>query len=270
MVTRMAGQGDQQLFCSRTGTDARFRNRTCAKGHLTQASTHAYCGADDTGRIVVRGRRAKADRKRNGDMEREIARIESLLDRYGVIAAPLIDKDRIAGGFSRLYPVLKRMEEHGMLVRGLFVDGFGAAQFAGHDTVDALRSENQWHSQSCVALEVTDPASLTGAAIAWPELEPTKTEKADGSRGAKPARRTGSIVVFKEGEPVLFAVPKSHRIMAFTDAEGTLRQACSELVYALQRQSGGSISFNEMNGISLKQRNKYMRLLHAAGMKLYR
>lgn len=214
----------------------------------------------------------------NGGMEeREIARIESLLDRYGVIAAPLIDKDRIAGGFSRLYPVLKRMEEHGTLVRGLFVDGFGAAQFAGHDTVDALRSENQWHSQSCVALEVTDPASLTGAAIAWPELEPTKTEKADGSRGAKPARRTGSIVVFKEGEPVLFAVPKSHRIMAFTDAEGTLRQACSELVYALQRQSGGSISFNEMNGISLKQRNKYMRLLHAAGftespqgMKLYR
>ena len=214
----------------------------------------------------------------NGGMEeREIARIESLLDRYGVIAAPLIDKERIAGGFSRLYPVLKRMEEHGTLVRGLFVDGFGAAQFAGHDTVDALRSENQWHSQSCVALEVTDPASLTGAAIAWPELEPTKTEKADGSRGAKPARRTGSIVVFKQGEPVLFAVPKSHRIMAFTDDEGTLRQACSELVYALQRQSGGSISFNEMNGISLKQRNKYMRLLHAAGftespqgMKLYR
>lgn len=128
-----------------------------------------------------------------------------------------------------------------------------------------------------MALEVTDPASLTGAAIAWPELEPTKTEKADGSRGAKPARRTGSIVVFKQGEPVLFAVPKSHRIMAFTDDEGTLRQACSELVYALQRQSGGSISFNEMNGISLKQRNKYMRLLHAAGftespqgMKLYR
>ena len=92
-----------------------------------------------------------------GIEEYDIALIESLLDRYGVIAAPLIDKEQVAGGFSGLYPVLKRMEEHGNLVRGMFVKGFGAAQFAGRDTVDALRGDDEARSQSCVALDVTDP-----------------------------------------------------------------------------------------------------------------
>ena len=154
-----------------------------------------------------------------------------------MIAAPLIDKEQVAGGFSGLYPVLKRMEEHGNLVRGMFVKGFGAAQFAGRDTVDALRGDDEARSQSCVALDVTDPANLTGSAITWPE-----------QHHMKPARRAESVIVLDHGMPVLFAVPKSHRIVSFT----------------------------EMNGESLKERNEYRRLLHAAGfvdspqgMKLY-
>ena len=171
-----------------------------------------------------------------------------------MIAAPLVDKERIAGGFSALYPVLKRMEEHGTLVRGMFVKGFGAAQFAERDTVDALRSDTQWHSQSCVALDVTDPANLTGSAIAWPEQD-----------YLKPARRSGAIIVLKQGEPVLLSVPKSHKIVSFTADETILRPSCAELAYVLQRQPGGSISFSEMNGTSLKARNEYRQILYAAG-----
>lgn len=200
-----------------------------------------------------------------GIEEYDIALIESLLDRYGVIAAPLIDKEQVAGGFSGLYPVLKRMEEHGNLVRGMFVKGFGAAQFAGRDTVDALRGDDEARSQSCVALDVTDPANLTGSAITWPE-----------QHHMKPARRAESVIVLDHGMPVLFAVPKSHRIVSFTDDERILQPACTELAYALQHQSKGSVSFAEMNGESLKERNEYRRLLHAAGfvdspqgMKLY-
>lgn len=199
-----------------------------------------------------------------GIEEYDIALIESLLDRYGVIAAPLIDKEQVAGGFSGLYPVLKRMEEHGNLVRGMFVKGFGAAQFAGRDTVDALR-DDEARSQSCVALDVTDPANLTGSAITWPE-----------QHHMKPARRAESVIVLDHGMPVLFAVPKSHRIVSFTDDERILQPACTELAYALQHQSKGSVSFAEMNGESLKERNEYRRLLHVAGfvdspqgMKLY-
>ena len=200
-----------------------------------------------------------------GIEEYDIALIESLLDRYGVIAAPLIDKEQVAGGFSGLYPVLKRMEEHGNLVRGMFVKGFGAVQFAGRDTVDALRGDDEARSQSCVALDVTDPANLTGSAITWPE-----------QHHMKPARRAESVIVLDHGMPVLFAVPKSHRIVSFTDDERILQPACTELAYALQHQSKGSVSFAEMNGESLKERNEYRRLLHVAGfvdspqgMKLY-
>ena len=197
--------------------------------------------------------------------ERKLALIDSLLDRYGVIAAPLVDKERIAGGFSSLYPVLKRMEEHGTLVRGMFVKGFGAAQFAERETIDALRSDTQWHSQSCAALDVTDPANLIGSAIAWPEQD-----------YLKPARRSGSVIVLRQGEPVLFAVPKSHKIVSFVTDETILKPACAEFAYALQRQPSGSISFSEMNGMSLKERNANRQILHAAGfvdspqgMKLY-
>ena len=143
--------------------------------------------------------------------------------------------------------------------------GFGAAQFAERETVDALRSDTQWHSQSCTALDVTDPANLIGSAIAWPEQD-----------YLKPARRSGSIIVLRQGEPVLFAVPKSHKIVSFAIDETILKPACVEFAYALQRQPSGSVSFSEMNGMSLKERNVNRQILHAAGfvdspqgMKLY-
>ena len=202
----------------------------------------------------------------SGVEEYEIELVESLLDRYGVLASPLVDKERIPGGFSGLYPVLKRMEEHGLLVRGMFVKGFGAAQFASRNTVDVLRDEHASRGLSCVALDVTDPAVLTGAAIAWPQQE-----------HLKPARRAGSIIVLAKGAPVMFAMPKSHKIASFTDDEPTLRSACAELAYTLQRLPSGSVSFAEMNGESLNACNDARRLLRAAGfadspqgMKLYR
>ena len=81
-------------------------------------------------------------------------------------AQPVIDKENIPGGYSALYPVLNRMEEHGRLVRGMFRPWFGAAQFAERDTVDALRHPSEHRGQSVVALSVLDPANLSGSAIA--------------------------------------------------------------------------------------------------------
>ena len=48
--------------------------------------------------------------------------------------------DRIPGGFSTVYPVLKAAEESGRTRRGYFVEGLGAAQFAIPGAVDRLRS----------------------------------------------------------------------------------------------------------------------------------
>ena len=90
----------------------------------------------------------QAEAEDTDQTERALALVETLLDRYGVIAQPVIDKENIPGGYSALYPVLNRMEEHGRLVRGMFVRGFGAAQFAERDTVDALRHPSEHRGQS--------------------------------------------------------------------------------------------------------------------------
>ena len=200
--------------------------------------------------------------------QRSLARIEVLLDRYGIIAPPLIDVEDVSGGFSVLYPVLRRMEEHGTLVRGMFVQGFGAAQFAKRDTVDQLRHAGEGHSRSCVAIEVMDPANLTGAAVAWPQY---------GGQASKPLRRAGGMVVLDHGNPVVYAAVKGHHLTTFTDDGDTLRRAFAELAYALQRRPSGSITFADLNGEPLTARTEAARILHAAGftpcpqgMKLYR
>ena len=148
--------------------------------------------------------------------QRSLAQVEILLDRYGIIAPPLIDVEDVPGGFSALYPVLRRMEEHGTLVRGMFVQGFGAAQFARRDTVDQLRHAGEGHSRSCVAIEVMDPANLTGAAVAWPQY---------GGQASKPLRRAGGMVVLDHGTPVVYAAVKGHHLTTFTDDGDTLRRA---------------------------------------------
>lgn len=200
--------------------------------------------------------------------QRSLARIEILLDRYGIIAPPLIDVEDVPGGFSALYPVLRRMEEHGTLVRGMFVRGFGAAQFARRDTVDQLRHAGDGHVRSCVAIEVMDPANLTGAAVTWPQY---------GDKASKPLRRAGGMVVLDHGSPVVYAAVKGHHLTTFTDDGDTLRRAFTELAYTLQRHPFGSVSFADLDGEPLATRTEAARILHAAGftpcpqgMKLYR
>ena len=200
-----------------------------------------------------------------------IARVEALLDRYGVIAPPMIDKERLAGGFSGLYPVLRRMEEHGALMRGMFVSGCGAAQFASRQTVDALRSCAV--EPSAVVLDATDPANLYGSVIAWP--------RTIGGFSIRPARRSGASVVLRGGRLLAYAVPRSHHLLLAQDADPALQQACNELAYALQRnlRDGGirgGVTFCDTNDEPVTARGEWSRMLHVAGfvpvpqgMKLY-
>ncbi|PLS25934.1 DEAD/DEAH box helicase [Bifidobacterium imperatoris] len=217
--------------------------------------------------------------------ERVLATVDVLLDRYGIIAQPLVDQEKLPGGFSALYPVLKRMEEHGRLVRGMFVRGFGAAQFAERETVDALRHSRESREQTVVALSVLDPASLSGAAIDWPQVS---------SEAIKPTRRAGSLVVLSAQGPLLYATVKSKHLTAFPsqpqsadnnkqDANASdnipidtmMRKATAELAYALQRASVGTgfgagsgpvtVTFSDVNGEPLNARHPFARTLHQAG-----
>ena len=63
----------------------------------------------------------------------------SCSSRHGVVTRDVTAIEQLPGGFSALYPVLRRLEETGRIRRGYFVAGLGAAQFAQPGAVDLLR-----------------------------------------------------------------------------------------------------------------------------------
>ncbi|WEV69868.1 DEAD/DEAH box helicase [Bifidobacterium sp. ESL0775] len=240
-----------------------------------------------------------------GPEQRAIAQVEVLLDRYGIIAPPLMDMDPGNLSFSDIYPVLKQMEATGTLVRGMFVRGLSAVQFAQRATIDQLR---QWRTQDAplaVALDAADPASLAGGAVAWPSMSALadaveddensitppdlKNSREPGHKRGKPVqpmRKVGSFVIFIEGKPILYAIPSSHHLLCFDATDFELQRAVTKLADTLReryesgRRNGnkhGSVTFRDVNGEPLAALSYYAQLLRAAGftpspqgMKLYR
>jgi len=100
--------------------------------------------------------------------------------------------EQLPGGFSALYPVLRRLEETGRIRRGYFVAGLGAAQFAQPGAVDLLRDARDERDDvpTAVTLSATDPANPYGVLMPWPML----TEE---GRGA--TRTAGARVVIVSG-----------------------------------------------------------------------
>ena len=222
--------------------------------------------------------------------ERVIDLIDVLLDRYGVLTQPVVDQEGVPGGFSRLYPVLRRMEEQGVLMRGMFVDGFGAAQFARRETIDMMR-ELIGRAPATVALDAADPAVLYGTAVRWPEpmrLDETQdadaADDADGedmrersARAVRPTRRGGAVVVMRGGDALLYATPRSGRLVMFDGPMSLVDRACTALADMLRRLPGKSVTFRDCNGVPLTARLPVTPALRAAGfapcpqgMKLYR
>ena len=109
-----------------------------------------------------------------------------LLDRHGVLTRAAARGEGVAGGFAAVYPVLRAMEESGRIRRGYFVTGLGGAQFALPGAVDRLRAFRDGVPEGfpgAVVLAATDPANPYGVALAWPETE-----------GARPQRAAGAFV----------------------------------------------------------------------------
>ena len=138
-----------------------------------------------------------------GDEERAIAEVESLLDRYGVVSRDLALTFGGAGGLGPLMPVLRRMEETGVVLRGSFIEGLGPAQFAERESVERLRSLTPGPAgaaETPVVLDLKDPACLVGRGVPWPEpVLPAGLGESAGGHGEEtsgpPVRRQGAAAV---------------------------------------------------------------------------
>ncbi|WPF66760.1 DEAD/DEAH box helicase [Corynebacterium sp. 22KM0430] len=135
--------------------------------------------ARDTGEVR---RRTPADtlgrwsRTRPGEVIME----DQWLRRYGVVARGSVTAE--GGNFVRAYKVLSRYEEAGKAMRGMFIEGLGAAQFSSPAVIDMLRDAP---AAPTVVLAASDPANPFGAALPWPR--------------AGLSRSSGAVVVLSDG-----------------------------------------------------------------------
>ncbi len=127
------------------------------------------------------------------------AMAHQLLTRHGVVTRDVTAIEQLPGGFSALYPVLRRLEETGRIRRGYFVAGLGAAQFAQPGAIDLLRDAREVRDEVVtVTIAATDPANPYGVLIPWP-IRHDEGDQPASSRSGQATRSAGARVVIVNG-----------------------------------------------------------------------
>jgi ATP-dependent Lhr-like helicase len=187
------------------------------------------------------------------------ARALALLDRHGILIRGAAASERVPGGFSALYPVLRAMEEAGQCRRGYFVEGLGAAQFALPGAVDRMRAmADSVTTQPAIAdagarggaagtppavvLAAADPANAYGAALPWP---PRPDETPGGHR---PGRKAGALVVLVAGQLVLYVERGGKTLLSWTSDPAMLEPATAALAAAVRAGALGRLTVERADG----------------------
>ncbi|HET7929433.1 MAG TPA: crosslink repair DNA glycosylase YcaQ family protein, partial [Actinomycetota bacterium] len=156
------------------------------------------------------------------------ARAMQLLERHGVLTREAVLAEGAPGGFAGVYAVLRALEESGMVRRGYFVDGLGAAQFALPGAVERIRDLREVSREpSVLALPAPDPAQPYGAALPWPP----GTGQGAGRGSGRPSRTAGAFVVLSNGEPAAFLERGARTLLTFAaGGDGVWMDALAALV----------------------------------------
>jgi ATP-dependent helicase Lhr and Lhr-like helicase len=198
-----------------------------------------------TGPPTVAGRWSLVVPREEDPTRRAHARAEAFLERHGVLTRGALDTERVTGGFSGVYKVLRAMEESGQIVRGYVVEGLGASQFAARGAVDRLRALSRSDSDlvtdtQAIVLAAADPAQPYGAALPWPNLV------GDGKH--RPARKAGALAVLVDGTPALYVERGGRSLLSFTEDETALRAAAEALSRAVKEGWLGQLAVQRADG----------------------
>ncbi len=179
---------------------------------------------------------------------RAAAAADMVLDRYGLVTRGSVGAERISGGFSAVYPVLKAAEEAGRTRRGYFVEGLGAAQFAVPGAVDRLRAQARpddlREPTPTLVLAASDPANPYGAALPWP-VAPAPL---GGGRGHQPARKAGALVVLVDGRLVIYVERGGRTLLSFSEDADVLQPAADALALAVRDGALGKLQVERADG----------------------
>jgi ATP-dependent Lhr-like helicase len=128
------------------------------------------------------------------------AMAHQLLARHGIVTRDVTGIEQLPGGFSAMYPVLRRLEETGRIRRGYFVAGLGAAQFAQPGAVDLLRDAREDRDEvTAVTISATDPANPYGLLMPWPLRLGDHDVTPSSPRSGQATRTAGARVVIVNG-----------------------------------------------------------------------
>ncbi|TMQ92186.1 ATP-dependent helicase [Actinomadura soli] len=230
------------------------RSRTTRRGRPVLPSR--------TGPPTVAGRWWPLPERESGATLRSHALAEALLERYGIVIRGAVAAERILGGFSAVYPVLRAFEETGRCRRGYFVEGLGAAQFALPGAVDRLRALRPaaaappddisalWETprnpgNRALVLAAADPANPYGAALPWPERDD------EVASGHKPGRKAGALVALVEGRLVLYVERGGRTLLTWDDDPGVLQPAVDALALAVREGALGKLTVERADGAAI-------------------
>jgi len=201
----------------------------------------------------------------------------ALLERYGILLRGAVGTERVTGGFSALYPVLRAMEDAGQCRRGYFVEGLGAAQFALSGAVDRMRAMasadraaaapvDPWDTGPArrepriVVLAAADPANAYGAALPWPD-RPGETPG-----GHRPGRKAGALVVLADGDLVLYVERGGKTLLSWTSEPELLEPASAALAAAVKAGALGRLTVERADGGGVYD-SPLARALESAGFR---
>jgi ATP-dependent Lhr-like helicase len=198
-----------------------------------------------TGPPTVAGRWSLVVPREEDPTRRAHARAEAFLERHGVLTRGALDTERVTGGFSGVYKVLRAMEESGQIVRGYVVEGLGASQFAARGAVDRLRALSKTDSAlpadvTATVLAAADPAQPYGAALPWPD------PVGDGKH--RPGRKAGALAVLVDGVPALYVERGGRSLLSFTEDDTALRAAAEALSRAVREGWLGQLAVQRADG----------------------
>ncbi|MGH8827666.1 MAG: Lhr family helicase, partial [Jiangellaceae bacterium] len=200
--------------------------------------------AGRSGPPTAAGRWALLPAPKADPTRRAHAAAEGLLDRHGVLTRGAVGSERVPGGFSATYRVLKAFEESGRARRGYFVAGLGAAQFATPGAVDRLRTfarldDHPEERATTLVLAATDPANPYGAALPWPDPV---------TGGHRPGRKAGALVVLTDGELALYVERGGRTLLSWIADPALLHRAADALALAVHEGALGALRVERVDG----------------------
>ncbi|HMH90386.1 MAG TPA: DEAD/DEAH box helicase, partial [Streptosporangiaceae bacterium] len=225
----------------------------------------------------------------------------SLLERYGIVLRGAVAAERVQGGFSAIYPVLRAMEDGGQCRRGYFVEGLGAAQFALPGAVDRMRAQAETLAAQQAPAAAAEPdwnvrAPLDNApewvdrlpavrAAAKPEPEapvlvlaaadpanaygaalpwPERPEETAG--GHRPGRKAGALVVLARGDLVLYVERGGKTLLSWSSDPDVLEPAARALAAAGRAGALGRLTVERADGGAVYD-SPLARALESAGFR---